>query len=194
MLTWLAVAVHRCEVAGVPSGNLDVRVRQFRRKRREDVDTAIAEEPTHSYQNGDGEEVTWPLAGVLAIEEVGRPADGDEVVGFIAQVNEFQDWARLSAEEPATATILSSAINAPVVQLPGRRFPAIALQGDTLFGLHQLAERIAKAAASPDLGGSGELAGDAVELAEKIGAYVAIYEATLGERGLPLPYSAPRRQ
>jgi hypothetical protein len=65
----------------------------------EDIEALLKAEPILSYENDQGELVTWPLVGVLAAEPFARDPDGSEVVGFIAECGEFAKWTRPAASE-----------------------------------------------------------------------------------------------
>lgn len=77
--------------------------------------------------------------------------------------------------------------NLAVVHLPGRRFPGLAIQGDTLHTLVREAEEVAVAlqtcTASPDL------IEEMDDLVGRLRAMQAFYEAALGDRGIELPYA-----
>ncbi|MEU7842674.1 hypothetical protein AB0B39_17120 [Micromonospora sp. NPDC049114] len=84
------------------------------------------------------------------------------------------------------AQVLSGGTNCAVVQLPGRAFPGIHLQGDTFAALLvQLADAARLLRHDP---------GDSValdELDEAVGEavrFLGFYEATLSERGIQRPY------
>lgn len=94
MNRWLAIVAYRCEVAGVPRDSLDIQVRYFAAESAEEVVSRIFDEPDAEYMNGDGELVTWPFVCVVAVEPFSEPADGDEVVGFIARTNEIVGWTK----------------------------------------------------------------------------------------------------
>ena len=83
--------------------------------------------------------------------------------------------------------VFSTASNAAVVRPPGRQFPGLVVQGDTLNGLRNDVAHIA------------ELLGETTEedeelhfsfliLREKLDGMLAHYEAVLKTHGLPLPY------
>jgi len=92
----IAIAVYRCEVAGIPTDSLDVQVRYFD-DAEIDVAAFLSAEPTHSYLNDKGELVTWPLVEITAIETFAEPKNGREVAGFIAGADQFARWARHDA-------------------------------------------------------------------------------------------------
>ena len=97
----------------------------------------------------------------------------------------------MSANEPRTAEILSGATNAAVVQLSGRRFPGIVVQGDTLHEWSGLADSLMiriSATANVD----PEVALEMVELADLIRGHLDAYEGVLRARGLELPYPTSR--
>jgi hypothetical protein len=88
---------------------------------------------------------------------------------------------------PQSVELLSNATNCAVVRVPGRRFPGVVVQGDTLRALADLsAELIQRGAGSAD----AELEEVARTLHERLSALIAHYEATLQHHRLPLPYPA----
>ena len=91
MSQFFAVVVYRGVVAGKPTGSLDFQTRRFELGTESEVVSALENEEPFNYQNGDGEEVKWEFRRVMAIAEVGRCDPGDEVVGFIAKIEELQD-------------------------------------------------------------------------------------------------------
>jgi hypothetical protein len=86
----------------------------------------------------------------------------------------------------AEVEVLSDASNAAIVRMPGRRFPGVVLQGDSLRILYDLAADVlgqCKPDADEDLQASAE------EMVELLRQYVLHYEATLKASGMELPYS-----
>lgn len=87
-----------------------------------------------------------------------------------------------------SASILSHISNSGIVHLPGRRFPGIAIQGDTLSALYdstlylltQFREQNAE-----------EEYYEVLPIAEQLHAHLLHYEKTLKEHGFDLPYSKP---
>jgi hypothetical protein len=71
---------------------------------------------------------------------------------------------------------LSDATNAPVVRLPGRRFPGIVIQGDSLKSMFDCVQELIQLVRS---GTQEQIEGTAVELSEKIGMYKNSYEQTM---------------
>lgn len=80
---------------------------------------------------------------------------------------------------------LSDTPNAAVVRLPGRRFPGIVLQGDSLKILLDSAAEVARLSRDSK---SSELVGAAEELEEVLSGYVKAYEQALRVHNQPLPY------
>lgn len=80
------------------------------------------------------------------------------------------------------ATLLSPATNFSVVQLPGRKFPGVVVQGDTLNSLVSSIQRIeqscADACAKDELG----------LILEQLTEAKEFYELVCKNRGIPLPY------
>ena len=93
----------------------------------------------------------------------------------------------MSDYEPREVEIIDATANAAVVRMPGRRFPGIVVQGDTLHSWSVLADSLMSSlgeAAATD----PEVLLEMVELADLIRAHVDQYERILRARGLELPY------
>jgi len=84
--------------------------------------------------------------------------------------------------------VLSEAANCPVVQMPGRRFPGVVLQGDSLRILLDSADEVQQLCSSIR---NVDLTAAVALLRQKLAGYVASYEATMTEAGRDLPY--PKR-
>lgn len=80
--------------------------------------------------------------------------------------------------------------NLAVVQLPGRAFPAIAVQGDTFQALVAQAEGLASAILAS--GVEAEMAEEVVHALARLRAARDFYEGVLCDRGIGLPYTRPR--
>lgn len=74
--------------------------------------------------------------------------------------------------------VYSDASNAVVVRAPGRKFPGVVIQGDTLFNLWD------SVASSSDRLADDELAG----IGDELYAVLSHYQRVMEEHGLPLPY------
>jgi len=98
----------------------------------------------------------------------------------------------LSARDELMKTIqidvLSETVNCPVVQMPGRKYPGLVLQGDSLRNLLDSTEEICELCASA---GGAELSEAASSLREKLAGFVAAYEQAMKDAGRELPY--PKR-
>lgn len=74
--------------------------------------------------------------------------------------------------------------NTMVIRMPGRRFPGVFMQGDTFAimadEIRELREPIASAA--------GPRSADAAAALEHLECVQRLYEETLREHGIPLPY------
>lgn len=80
--------------------------------------------------------------------------------------------------------IYSDATNAAVMRHPGRNFPGMLIQGDTLHGLSSMAAA-ALADAEPDTDHWHDLK----ELADELRSLVDFYAQVMREHGLQLPFS-----
>lgn len=79
--------------------------------------------------------------------------------------------------------IYSDQTNAAVMRHPGRRFPGVLLQGDTLAILCKRMERILR-----ELGRDSPVYEELDDTFQTLSALKAHYKQTLDEHGLPLPY------
>ncbi|MFF9780195.1 DUF6959 family protein [Streptomyces sp. NPDC013978] len=91
---------------------------------------------------------------------------------------------RIEAER-IEAELFTDGGNDAVVRLPGRRFPGVLVQGDSL---HILRSDVAEVAEACERGDVDE-ARDAVGLLlANLDALLARYEAALSDHGIPRPY------
>jgi hypothetical protein len=79
--------------------------------------------------------------------------------------------------------IYSDASNFAVMRHPGRRFPGMLVQGDSLHTLVTKADRLC-AALEP----GSEASEHARELRDNLRARLDHYKKVLGEHGIPLPF------
>ena len=82
----------------------------------------------------------------------------------------------------------SQATNAWIIRTPGRKFPALVIQGDSFSILFNQARAVlnrVRACRCDD----PELVGEAEELCEHLWNTLRHYEDTLGANGFALPYS-----
>lgn len=84
-----------------------------------------------------------------------------------------------------TVDCLSDASNYSVIRSPGRRFPAILVQGDSLRAMADLAEEIQKMVKHS---ANDELRATVDELAEQLLSRVKHYEQVMADEHMPLPY------
>jgi hypothetical protein len=84
--------------------------------------------------------------------------------------------------------VYSTATNVPVVRYPGRSFPGSLIQGDSLSILYQLATSIRGRAKKT---GDEELIGDSQQMHELLLSRLRVYEETLAQHGIQLPYTGP---
>jgi len=87
----------------------------------------------------------------------------------------------------------SQDVNNSVVRTPGRKFPALVIQGDSFSTLFIMARSVfdrAKACQSED----SELLDEAEELCDQLWSRLHHYEETLHANGFALPYNRISRQ
>jgi hypothetical protein len=85
--------------------------------------------------------------------------------------------------------VLNLQPNAAVVRCPGRRYPGIVVQGDTLHSLYRTAANLS--ARLRELGASPDDVGDAHEIAERLEEFVTHYQDVLNSQKVDLPYPTP---
>lgn len=81
--------------------------------------------------------------------------------------------------------IYSDTTNAAIIRHPGRRFPGILVQGDTLCALCSRADQACREARSASVGGGLR---EINELRNVLWGLLTRYKATLAEHDLPLPF------
>lgn len=81
--------------------------------------------------------------------------------------------------------VFSDETNHWILRSPGRRFPALLIQGDSFNSLRTTARRISQRAAAT---GDQELSDEASGLLRTFDERLTRYEAVLREHGLDLPY------
>lgn len=82
-------------------------------------------------------------------------------------------------------TMIKNATNCPVVQVSGRQFPGMVLQGDTLFSFLQ---RVEEAKLMLKSNNTEEALDVVEELGESLEGFLSFYEAVLQSRKIRLPY------
>jgi hypothetical protein len=80
--------------------------------------------------------------------------------------------------------IFSDATNAAVVRHPGRRFPGLLVQGDTLYSLCRRADLICR-----EVGRGSPAFEEANDLRNALQDYLSHYKAVQTEHGIALPFS-----
>ena len=81
--------------------------------------------------------------------------------------------------------VLSDAVNSPVVRMPGRRFPGVVIQGDSLHYMSVLAKEIQQISMRLNC---EELVDLTADLNKLLADKLAGYEKTLRSHDLELPY------
>ncbi len=85
------------------------------------------------------------------------------------------------------AEVIDQASNVAVVKLKGRKFPGILIQGDSLFGLRDLAKELLDEIKKRD-GTKSEAYCTAKELFEGLDNRLKYYEKTLKKNSIEPPY------
>ena len=81
--------------------------------------------------------------------------------------------------------IYSDASNAVVIRHPGRKFPGVLIQGDTLcIMVDTLSSVVEKSASLPD-----ETATELKDVRDRLSDFLSHYVAVLKQHELPLPFS-----
>lgn len=81
--------------------------------------------------------------------------------------------------------VLSDACNAWVVQTPGRKFPGMILQGDSLSTLYRLTRQVHDLLAKNDIVDAQDVV---LQLEDQIADYLVVYEKTMKSFDRELPY------
>lgn len=84
--------------------------------------------------------------------------------------------------------VITDATNVAVIRMPGRRFPGILLQGDSLNYLRVLSQSLKTRLADIE---DEDLVCTVTELEALLQGYARAYEVALEREGLDLPYSKP---
>jgi len=87
-----------------------------------------------------------------------------------------------------SAPILAEVPNSGIVQLPGRRFPGVVVQGDSLSSMF---DELASALRHAKHRGDEEGYYATLKVASRLQDLLAAYENTLSAIGSSLPYSSP---
>jgi len=88
--------------------------------------------------------------------------------------------------DQTSAPLLSHVPNSAIVHLPGRKFPAVAIQGDSLSIMLGQAKFLAEAFLKEK---NDELYFEALDLALKLQAHLMHYEDVLEKKGMRIPYA-----
>ena len=84
--------------------------------------------------------------------------------------------------------IFSDATNAAVMRHPGRRFPGVLIQGDTLYSMCQRADFIAQ-----EIGREAPGFEDLNQLRNQLWSLLTHYKAVLVDHGFEMPFSEEPR-
>ena len=82
--------------------------------------------------------------------------------------------------------VYSQSTNRAVVKMPGRHFPGLVIQGDSLSNFLLLAESICKKSEKTF---DTDLINESRELRNNLQQLLLHYETTLSKHNIPLPYS-----
>lgn len=97
----------------------------------------------------------------------------------------------MKKEYPEKIRMYDHVSNSGIVHMPGRRFPAVAIQGDTLSSMLTIAlELMGKGKEYKD----EDIYYASMELAERFRDHLAHYEEVLQKEGFEKPYSLTAKQ
>jgi hypothetical protein len=91
----------------------------------------------------------------------------------------------MASVERLELEVYSQASNAAIVRMPGRKFPGMVIQGDSLKIMLGLAEDIWAATQADD----SELSASAEMLKDQLRGLIMHYEAVMAEHAIRLPYA-----
>ena len=92
----------------------------------------------------------------------------------------------MSEEYPDKLKMHDHISNSVIVHMPGRRFPAVAIQGDTLSTMLSAAKYFMDKSREY---GDEDMYYEALELAERLQGHLAQYETVLEKEGFEKPYN-----
>jgi hypothetical protein len=87
--------------------------------------------------------------------------------------------------------VYTQASNLAIVRMPGRKFPGVVVQGDSLSILYELAISILKRV---EITSDTELIDEAKELTQLLAGRLQFYEAILQKHGIELPYNSAKSE
>ena len=89
--------------------------------------------------------------------------------------------------QESSVKLLANVTNSPVVQMAGRSYPGVVIQGDSLRNLCAIIEKLCESLETT----GPESAYDHAEWAREIlVGYLLVYQDVLKENGIPLPYTS----
>jgi hypothetical protein len=88
--------------------------------------------------------------------------------------------------EPVEAELFTPGGNGAILRLPGRRFPGVLVQGDSLSILLSMAEAVETLL---EEGRTPEAAEEVGDLADSLAEMLRRYEAALKDHGIERPYN-----
>lgn len=94
----------------------------------------------------------------------------------------------MNEKHDITVELFSDAVNFMVLKTPGRKFPGMVIQGDSLAKLFRSAAEVCRLAKAS---GDQELIGEAGALCQELQDRLAFYEKVLESHGMDLPYASP---
>jgi len=93
---------------------------------------------------------------------------------------------KMAEEYPTRIKLYDHISNSGIVHLPGRRFPAVAIQGDTLSSMLSSALELMESA---NKNKDEDMYYEAQELAKRLYQHLKQYESVLESEGFEKPYS-----
>ncbi|ESP93658.1 DUF6959 family protein [Pseudoalteromonas luteoviolacea] len=87
---------------------------------------------------------------------------------------------------------IKNVINSSIVQVEGREFPGVVIQGDTLYSLYSKSEYLLKVIS--EISECEQDYDNAEFLNDTIKEVLEVYELTMKELGRKLPYNKPEKK
>jgi hypothetical protein len=95
----------------------------------------------------------------------------------------------MMASNKVEVSVLGDLVNSPVIHFPGRKFPGVLIQGDSLKSMADLVNEIRQQLTAGDMEEASSVAEDLHGL---LRSHLEIYQRAMESHGLELPYPSAR--